>query len=103
LRLHERHEIALHDAVMVTRREDGLLDIDEPVDATAVAAAVPAALVGALVGAVIAGPLGFLVGAILAGGVGVLIAKYFETGISDRLLVELTRSALPGQTILALE
>jgi uncharacterized membrane protein len=103
MRLHERHEIAVHDAVMVTRRENGELAIDQPCDSTAVAATVPAALVGALCGAVVAGPLGFLVGAVLAGGAGVLLAKFFEGGISDRLVRELAKGARPGQTVLALE
>src|SRR5689334_13513382 len=103
LRLHERREIAVHDAVMVTRREDGEVVLDEPVDSTAVAAAVPAALVGALIGALFAGPAGFLTGAVVAGAIGILLAKKLETGISERLLRELADSTKPGQTILALE
>ena len=103
MRLHDRHEIAVHDAVMVTCREDGELAIDQPVDSTAVAAAVPAAMVGALAGAVVAGPLGFLIGASVAGSAGVLIAKFFEGGISQRLLRELAKGARPGQTVLALD
>jgi uncharacterized membrane protein len=103
MRLHERKEIAVHDAVMVTRRENGELAIDEPCDSTAIAATVPAAMVGGLFGAVVAGPLGFLIGAVLAGGAGVLIAKFFEGGISDRLVHELAKGARPGQAVLALE
>jgi uncharacterized membrane protein len=103
LELQRQRVIVVHDAVVVSRSPHGWLELDEPVDVTAIAVAVPAILFGAFVGTLIAGPLGFLVGAIVAGGIGVLVAKAFNQGISDRKLVEIERRALPGQSILALQ
>jgi uncharacterized membrane protein len=102
LRLQDQNFITIHDAVFVTRFEDGQIEVTETVDPTPVAAAVPSSLFGALVGTLVAGPLGFLIGGVLAGGGGALAAKLIDTGIPDRVVGELQELTIPGQTVLAL-
>jgi len=102
LSLQENGELALHDAVFVSRTEEAPAEVIETMDPTAVAAAVPSSLFGALVGTLVAGPLGFLIGGVLAGGTGALVAKLIETGIPDQVIQQLRELTKPGQTVLAL-
>lgn len=102
MRLQEHDLLEVHDAVFVTRSEDGAVEITESADPTPVAAAVPSSLFGALVGTLLAGPVGLLIGGVLAGGGGALAAKLIDSGIPSRVLGELQELTRPGQTVLAL-
>ena len=102
LRLQDQDLITIHDAVFVTRSEEGRIQVTETTDPTPVAAAVPSSLFGALVGTLVAGPLGFLIGGVLAGGGGAIVAKLVDIGIPDRVIGELQELTRPGQTVLAL-
>lgn len=102
LRLQERDLLELHDAVFVSRQEDGTVEVTESSDPTPVAAAVPSSLFGALVGTLIAGPLGLIIGGVVAGGGAALATKLVETGIPSRVVAELQELTRPGQTLLAL-
>jgi uncharacterized membrane protein len=102
MRLQEQDLITVHDAVFVSRSEDGTTHVGETTDPAPVAAAVPSSLFGALVGTLVAGPLGFLIGGVLAGGGGALAAKLIDTGIPDGVVGELQELTRPGQTVLAL-
>lgn len=102
LRLQEKELITIHDAVFVSRAEDGSTTVAETTDPAPVAAAVPSSLFGALVGTLVAGPLGFLIGGVLAGGGGALVAKLIDTGIPDDVVGQLQELTKPGQTVLAL-
>lgn len=99
--LHQRHEVAVHDLVLVST-EDGRARVVESMDPTPIAAAVPASLFGALIGSLVAGPLGFLIGGVIAGTTGVLVTKLVDTGIPHRLIAQFQRRAKPGQAVLAL-
>lgn len=101
-RLVDHDLLTLHDAVFVSRADDGTPSIVETADPAPVAAAIPASLFGALVGTLVAGPLGFLVGGVLAGGSGALAAKLVDTGISQDVIGQLQALTRPGQTVLAL-
>lgn len=102
LRLQEKGELDLHDAVFVSRSENAPAEVIETMDPTPVAAAVPSSLFGALVGTLVAGPLGFLIGGVLAGGTGALVAKLIDTGIPDAVIQQLRELTKPDQTVLAL-
>ena len=100
-RLQEQELLRVHDAVMVSRRDDGRTEVTA-LDPTPLAAAVPSSLFGALVGTLAAGPFGLVVGGALGGGAGAMIAKLVDTGIPQRVVAELQELAMPGQTVLAL-
>jgi uncharacterized membrane protein len=100
-RLHEAHQLALHDVVVVSA-EDGPAKVVESMDPTPFAAAVPSTLLGAIVGVLIAGPLGFLIGGVVAGSTGALVTKLVDTGIPHRLVAHLVKRAKPGQAVVAL-
>jgi uncharacterized membrane protein len=100
-RLHEEHEVELHDVVVVSA-EHGPAKVIESFDPTPLAVAVPSTLLGALIGSIVAGPLGFLIGGALAGATGALVAKLVDTGIPHRLVAQLCRRAKPGQAVVAL-
>jgi uncharacterized membrane protein len=100
-RLHEQHQLALHDVVVVSA-EDGPAKVVESMDPTPLAAAVPSTLLGALVGVLVAGPLGFLIGGAVAGSTGALVTKLVDTGIPHRLVAKLCKRAKPGQAVVAL-
>jgi uncharacterized membrane protein len=102
LELEDKDLLDVHDAVFITRHEDGTVEVNVSASPAAAAAAVPSSLFGALVGTLIAGPLGLLIGGVLAGGGGALAARLVETGISDRIVGELQELTKPGQTVLAL-
>jgi len=103
LRLQEHDLLTLHDAVFVSRAEDGTTKVTETVDPAPVAAAVPSSLLGAVVGMLVGGPLGFLIGGVLAGCSGALLARLVDTGIPSRVVGELRQLTRPGQTVLALQ
>jgi uncharacterized membrane protein len=100
-RLHEQHQLALHDVVVVSA-EDGPAKVVESMDPTPLAAAVPSTLLGAIVGVLVAGPLGFLIGGAVAGSTGALVTKLVDTGIPHRLIAKLCKRAKPGQAVVAM-
>lgn len=102
LRLQDKDLLDVHDAVFVSRTEDGTVDVAVTSDPTPVAAAVPSSLFGALVGTLVAGPIGFLIGGVLSGGCGALVAKLVDSGIPARIVTALQGLTRPGQTVLAL-
>ncbi len=101
-RLQEQELLTIHDAVYVTRHEQGPAEVTSSLDAGPVAAAVPSSLFGALVGTLVAGPVGFLIGGVLAGGCGSIVARLVESGIPERIVSELQELTRPNQTVLAL-
>jgi uncharacterized membrane protein len=100
-RLHEQHQLALHDLVVVSA-EDGPAKVVESMDPTPLAAAVPSALLGAVIGVLVAGPLGFLIGGAIAATTGVLVTKLVDTGIPHRLVATLRKRAKPGESVVAM-
>ncbi|MDQ3366419.1 MAG: DUF1269 domain-containing protein [Myxococcota bacterium] len=101
-RLQEQELLSIHDAVYVTRHDEGPAEVTTSLDAGPVAAAVPSSLFGALVGTLVAGPVGFLIGGVLAGGCGSIVARLVESGIPQRIIGELEALTRPNQTVLAL-
>lgn len=102
VRLQKADQLAVHDAVFVTRDPDGKSRVTETTDVTPSRGAFGAGFWGLLLGTLFGGPIGGLVvGAASAGG-GALFAKLVDTGIKDEVVAELRDAVPPGQTALAL-
>ena len=100
--LQQRDEIKLHDAVVISRAEDGTSHVRETTDVTPGQAGVGAGVWGLLLGTIFGGPIGGLVvGAASAGG-GALYAKLVDTGVKDATIEELRTAVPPGRTAVAL-
>jgi uncharacterized membrane protein len=101
-RLQKNEEIQLHDAVIISRADDGTSHVRETTDVTPGQASVGAGVWGLLIGTLLGGPIGgIVVGAATAGG-GALYAKIVDTGIKDATVAELREAVPPGRTALAL-
>src|SRR5579859_5795393 len=100
--LQRRDELRLHDAVLITRNEDGSSHVRETTDVTPGQAGVGAGVWGLLLGTLFGGPIGGLVvGAASAGG-GALYAKLVDTGVKDETIEQLRSTVPPGRTAVAL-
>ena len=100
-RLQTKDEIKVHDAVFLTRDQEGNTKVTETTDITPGRAALGAGMWGLLFGTLLAGPFGLAVGAVTAGG-GALLAKLRDTGIKDEKIEEMRSEVAPGRTALAL-
>jgi uncharacterized membrane protein len=101
-RLQHRDEIQLHDAVIISRTEDGESHVRETTDVTPSQAGLGAGVWGLLLGTLFGGPIGGLVvGAASAGG-GALFAKLVDTGVKDETIEQLRTTVPPGRTAVAL-
>ena len=101
-RLQRQHELQLHDAVLISRAEDGTSHVRETTDVTPGQAGVGAGVWGLLLGTLFGGPIGGLVvGAASAGG-GALMAKLVDTGIKDDTITKLREAVPPGRTAVAI-
>ncbi len=101
-RLHTEGEIVLHDAVFVTKDEDGATHVTETVDQTPGDAALSGSFWGMLFGTILAGPVGMVVGGAVSAGASALMAKLIDTGISDGAVKQLRETITTGTTALAL-
>jgi uncharacterized membrane protein len=101
-RLQRNDELQLHDAVIISRAEDGSSHVRETTDVTPGQAGVGAGVWGLLLGTLFGGPIGGLVvGAASAGG-GALYAKLVDTGVKDETIEQLRTTVPPGRTAVAL-
>jgi uncharacterized membrane protein len=100
--LQTKDEIAIHDAVLISRDADGGSHVRETRDLTPTQAGLGAGFWGLLIGTLLGGPLGgIVVGAASAGG-GALYAKLVDTGVKDETIAELRTAVPPGRTAVAL-
>ncbi len=101
-RLQTEGEIVLHDAVFVTKDEDGTTRVTETVDESPGDAALSGSFWGMLFGTILAGPVGMVVGGAVSAGTSALVAKLVDIGISDAAIKQLRETIAPGTTALAL-
>jgi uncharacterized membrane protein len=101
-RLVKAGDLALHDAVFISRDASGRSTVHETTDLTPGRGALGGAVWGVLIGTLLGGPLGALVGGAAAGGGGALLAKLIDTGIKDEQVKSLRDTVRPGTTALAL-
>lgn len=100
--LQSRDDIQLHDAVLISRDEDGRSHVRETTDVTPGQAGVGAGVWGLLLGTLFGGPIGgLIVGAASAGG-GALFAKLVDSGVKDETIKKLRETVPPGRTAVAL-
>ncbi|MGA8117990.1 MAG: DUF1269 domain-containing protein [Actinocatenispora sp.] len=102
MRLMKEGELALHDAVFISRDADGRSSVRETTDLTPGRGALGGALWGVLLGTLLGGPIGALVGGAASAGGGALLAKLIDTGIKDEQVKQLRETVRPGTTALAL-
>jgi len=101
-RLQTEGEILLHDAVFVSKDEDGSTRVTETVDQAPGDAALSGGFWGMLFGTILAGPVGTVVGGAVSAGASALVAKLVDTGITDGSIKKLRETIATGTTALAL-
>ena len=88
--------IEMEDAVVVTRDEDGKVQLHQPVNLTA-AGAVGGTMWGALVGLLFLNPL---LGAAIGAGAGAVSGAFTDIGIDDKKMKEMGEGLKPGGSAL---
>jgi len=93
-KLKEEYLVDLEDAVVVTRREDGKIKLQQSVN-LAVSGAWNGAFWGGLLGLIFTGPMGLLVVGGIGAGFGALFGSIEDYGIDDGFIHELTEDIKP--------
>ena len=99
--LHRLHSLQaeylldLEDAVVVTRRDDGLIKLKQSVNLVSVGAW-EGAFWGSLIGLIFTGPLGFLIVGGLGAGFGALGGSVSDFGVNDDFVKRLSETMKPG-------
>src|ERR671938_434874 len=76
-------ELALRDAVVVVKDDDGRVRVRETIDPQPGTTAMSGAVWTGLLGLLLGGPVGWLAGIGLGAGAGALVAKVVDVGIPD--------------------
>jgi uncharacterized membrane protein len=102
-RLSTTGQLALRDAVVVMKDDEGKVRVRETVDPQAGSSALSGAVWTGLLGLLLGGPVGWLAGLGLGAGAGALMAKIVDVGIPDEW-VEWFKSAVrpDSATVVAL-
>ena len=74
-------DLALKDAVVVSKNDEGKVSVTETIDPTPGRAAASGAMWTGLLGLVVGGPIGWLAGLGVGAGVGAVTAKVVDIGI----------------------
>jgi len=99
VRLSQEGSLVLHDAVFVSKDDDGKARIVETLDPTPGRSALSSGAWGLLFGALLAVPVaGLAIGA----ASGALMAKLIDVGVPDDFVAKLRELVQPGRTALAL-
>jgi uncharacterized membrane protein len=96
-RLSTTGRLALRDAVVVVKDDEGKVRVRESVDPQAGSSALSGAVWTGLLGLLLGGPVGWLAGLGLGAGAGALMAKIVDVGIPDEW-VEWFKSAVRPDT-----
>ena len=96
-RLSTTGQLALRDAVVVVKDDEGKVRVRESVDPQAGSSALSGAVWTGLLGLLLGGPVGWLAGLGLGAGAGALMAKIVDVGIPDEW-VEWFKSAVRPDT-----
>ncbi|MCU1371542.1 MAG: hypothetical protein JWO77_2736 [Ilumatobacteraceae bacterium] len=97
--LQQEGEIALSDAVVVVKDDDGKVHIHQTIDPTPGRSALTGSIWGMLIGALFGGPV-FLAAAAAGAGGGALLAKLIDLGLDDDWVRDVGRWLDPGTSAL---
>jgi uncharacterized membrane protein len=81
--LRKAGKLTLKDAVIVSKNDDGKINVVETMDPTPGRAAASGAMWTGLLGLIIGGPIGWVAGIGVGAGVGAVAAKVVDLGIPD--------------------
>ena len=101
-RLASKHLLTVHDAVIVTKKDDGSTHVVETVDPSPGRAAASGAMWAGLIGLFVAGPVGWLAGGVLGAGAGAVTAKVVDLGIPDEWVAWFREAVEAGTTTVVL-
>jgi uncharacterized membrane protein len=91
--------VAVLDAAVVRREQNGKLSIHETEEVTGTRGATAGGILGAVLG-ILAGPAGMVAGAAVGAVVGGAAASVWDTGIPHKRLAEIGRNLEPGSAAL---
>jgi uncharacterized membrane protein len=101
-RLAGEGDLALDDAVILTKSVDGRAHKIETTDLTPAEGGLGGAFWGLFLGTILLGPVGGLVTGAVTGGAGALLAKVVDRGISDEFVERMETLLEPGHAALCL-
>ena len=91
--LEQEHELDLKDAAIVTKEEDGKIELEQSTELSAGSGALAGGVIGLMLGLALGGPVaGVVVGAATGG-----VAGLFDSGIANKRLDKLGQALEPGQ------
>ena len=94
--LKETGALALQDAVVVTKGDDGSVKVVETIDPTPGRAALNGAMWTSLLGLVLGGPVGWVAGLGIGAASGAVTAKFVDLGIPDEWVAWFRDAVEPG-------
>ncbi|MGB3736967.1 MAG: DUF1269 domain-containing protein [Ilumatobacter sp.] len=101
-RLRQSGALELHDAVTVTKGDDGKVNVTETIDPTPGRAAMSGGMWMGLLGLLVGGPVGWVAGIGLGAGAGAVAAKVIDLGIPDEWVDWFKDAVEPGTSTVAI-
>lgn len=101
-RLASLGQLAIHDAVVVSKTVDGDTHVVETTDPQPGRSAVSGAMWVGLIGLLLGGPVGWLAGGVIGAGAGAVTAKVVDLGIPDEWVQWFRDAVQPGTTTVVL-
>jgi len=101
-RLRQSGALELHDAVTVTKGDDGKVNVTETIDPTPGRAAMSGGMWMGLLGLLVGGPVGWVAGIGLGAGAGAVAAKVVDLGIPDEWVDWFKEAVEPGTSTVAI-
>jgi uncharacterized membrane protein len=101
-RLAANKQLHIHDAVVVTKNEDGGTHVVETVDPSVGRSAVSGALWASFLGLLLGGPVGWIAGGVIGAGAGAVTAKVVDLGVPDEWVEWFRNAVQPGTTTVVL-
>lgn len=95
-RIAAQHALELRDAVLIVKRDDESVVVQETIDPQPGRSAVSGALWAGLLGLLLGGPIGWVAGIGVGAGVGAGVAKMVDLGIPDEWVDWFRAAVQPG-------